>query len=464
MKESLLAQLKPFGQEHLLAFWDRLDKAGRTELARQIEALDMPLVQRLYERRNNRSDFRALADRASPPPAIRRNGANNPFTPEQARAQGAAALAAGQIGTILVAGGQGTRLGFPHPKGMYPIGPVSKRTLFEILVGKIGAAARRYGVRIPLYLMTSPATDAETRAFFREQRRFGLPEEDLFVFCQGTMPALDEATGKILLETPGRLALSPDGHGGMLAALARSGALDDLESRGIRHLFYFQVDNPLVEVCGPEFLGYHLLAGSEFTPQVIAKQDPLARLGVVVQVDGRLQVIEYSDLHEDAARRRNADGTLTHWAGSPAIHAISAVLLRRLAGSAEGLPFHYARKKVPYVDAAGRQITPGEPNALKFERFIFDLLPAARNALVVEIDPAEGFAPLKNAPGAVEDTEEMVQKMMIAQHRRWLERAGADVAEGAAVEISPLYALDAEGLKRKIAAGLRITEPTYLRE
>jgi UDP-N-acetylglucosamine/UDP-N-acetylgalactosamine diphosphorylase len=461
MKEQLLAQLRPFGQEHLLGFWDRLGEAQREELSRQITGLDLALLDRLYQRRNDRGDVRALAERASPPPAIRLDSAQNPFTPEQARRRGMEALASGQIGAILVAGGQGTRLGFPHPKGMYRIGPVSKRTLFEILAGKLIAAARRSGTRIPLCLMTSPATDVETRAFFHEQRRFGLAEEDLIIFCQGTMPAIDEATGKILLEAPHRLALSPDGHGGMLAALARCGALDALERRGIRHLFYFQVDNPLADVCGPEFLGYHLLADSELSTQAIAKQDPLDRVGNVVQADGRLQVIEYSDLPEDIARRRNADGTLAIWAGSIAIHAMSAAMLRRLAGTAEGLPFHYARKKVPYVDVSGRQIAPPEPNALKFERFIFDLIPSAKNALVVEIDPAEGFAPLKNAPGAAADTEEMVQRAMIAQHHRWLATAGVDVAEGTAVEISPLFALDADGVKQKINPGTRIDAPTY---
>jgi UDP-N-acetylglucosamine/UDP-N-acetylgalactosamine diphosphorylase len=461
MKEALLARLRPYGQEHLLRFWERLDAAGREELEQQIERLDLALIERLYQRRNDRGDFRALAARASPPPAIRRETGKNPFTPEEACRRGTAALRAGQIGAILVAGGQGTRLGFPHPKGMYPIGPISQRTLFEILVEKIVAAARRSGAAIPLYLMTSPATDGETRAFFRENQRFGLPEEDLFLFCQGTMPAVEETTGKILLEAPHRLALSPDGHGGMLAALAGSGALGEIERRGIQHLFYFQVDNPLVDVCGPEFLGYHLLADSEFSTQVIAKGDPLDRVGNVIQVDGRLRVVEYSDLPEDVARQRNADSTLKIWAGSIAVHVISAALLRRLAGEADALPFHYARKKVSCLDAAGEPVTPAEPNALKFERFIFDLMPAARNALVVEIDPAEGFAPLKNAAGAAADTPERVQRAMIAQHRRWLAEAGVEAATGLAVEISPLFALDADEVKTKLLPGTRITAPTY---
>ena len=152
---------------------------------------------------------------------------------------------------LLVAGGQGTRLGFNHPKGMFPIGPVSGTIAVPDPRRKDRWPWRgRYGVRIPLYLMTSPATHEETVAFFARHDRFGLPEDDLKIFCQGTMPAVDAATGGLLLEAPGRLATSPDGHGGMLAAFTRSGCLDDAKRRGIRQLFYFQVDNPLVEICG----------------------------------------------------------------------------------------------------------------------------------------------------------------------------------------------------------------------
>src|SRR5262249_43409499 len=155
------------------------------------------------------------------------------------------------------------------------------------------ATARRYGVRIPLYLMTSPATHDETVEYFDENDRFGLSAEDLHVFCQGTMPAVDAASGKVLLETPGRLALSPNGHGGMLAAFSTSGTMADAEARGIRQLFYFQVDNPLVDIAGSEYLGYHVLSDSEMTTQVIDKRDPQEKVGNVVSADGRSLVIEY---------------------------------------------------------------------------------------------------------------------------------------------------------------------------
>jgi UDP-N-acetylglucosamine/UDP-N-acetylgalactosamine diphosphorylase len=344
---------------------------------------------------------------------------------------------------------------------MFPIGPLSGKTLFQIHVEKIVAAARRYGVRIPLYLMTSPATHDETVAFFAAHGRFGLPAEDFFVFRQGTMPAVDAETGRALLEAPGRIAASPDGHGGTLAALDQSGALGDIERRGIRHLFYLQVDNPLVDICGREFVGYHLLADSEFSTQVVAKRDPLDRVGNVVQIDGRLMVIEYSDLPDDAARRHNADGSLAIWAGSIAVHVMDAAFLRRLVGSADALPFHIAKKKVIAVDPLAKDVQPH--SAIKFERFI-DLMPQAERAIVVEVDQGRAFAPLKNAPGAKADTAQTVQAQMAALAREWLRQAGAEVAGDVPVEISPLFALDAGDLAGKVRPGTRVTKPTYFGE
>ena len=391
-----------------------------------------------------------------------RLAAGGKWSKTDAAAAGQEVLAAGRVGVILVAGGQGTRLGFDHPKGMYPIGPVSKRSLFQIHFEKVTALARRHGVRIPVYLMTSPATHGETIEFLNQHERFGLPADDVQVFCQGTMPAVDAATGKVLLEVPGRIFTGPDGHGGMLAALERSGALADMERRGLTQIFYFQVDNPLVDVASAEFLGYHRLSGSEMTTQVIAKRDPLEKVGNVVQIDGRLRIIEYIDLPNALAQRRTAAGDLEICAGSIGVHAFDTAFLRRMADRDDALPFHYALKKVNYVDAQGRLLKPAAPNAVKFERFIFDLLPNANRAIVVEVDPAEAFAPLKNAPGAVTDSPEWVQAQLSAQYGRWLRAAGAQVVPDAVVEISPLFALDAAELAKKLPKGTRVVGTTRL--
>ena len=465
LKDELLELLAPFKQEQLLRFWDTLDAGQRESLASEIRSIDFSLVAELYRQADSGAEMRALAARGTSPPAFVLRDPSNRISPEAARQEGIKALQAGRVGVMLVAGGQGTRLGFKHPKGMYPIGPVSGKSLFQIHFEKVRAAARRYGVRIPLYLMTSPETHEGTVAYLRAHECFGLSANDLCVFCQGTMPAVDDRAGKVLLADRHRVALSPDGHGGMLAAFARSGAMADARRRGVRHLFYFQVDNPLVSVCDPEFLGYHLLSRSRFTSQVVRKQDPMEKVGNVFAVNGELYVIEYIEfekLDPEIRSKGAAEGTPVFWAGSIAVHAFDLAFLRRVAPKAESLPFHKAKKKVAHLDEQGNLIKPAEPNAQKFERFIFDLMPwAGRAATLVEVDRARHFAPLKNASGEPHDTPESVETQLSASHRAWLRGAGFAVDDDVPVEISPLFALDAEELAGRMLSKKPITQPTY---
>jgi UDP-N-acetylglucosamine/UDP-N-acetylgalactosamine diphosphorylase len=463
MKYDLLARLTAHAQQHLLDFWNELDEPQRQTLLAQIAAVDFDRLTQLFRAGAAEEDWKALAERAAPPPAVRLGASSQPFAADDARRAGSATLAHGEIGVLLVAGGQGTRLCFDHPKGMYPIGPVSGASLFQIHLEKILAVRRRYGRPIPLYLMTSPHTHDETLRFLAQKKWFGLAAHDVVVFRQGTIPSVDAATGKVLMSGRGELALSPDGHGGVVSALDKSGALADVRRRKLKHLFYFQVDNPLTPVCDAELIGYHVLAGSELTSLVVAKRSPDDRLGNAVMVDGKLRIIEYIDLPADAARKRNANGSLVFWAGSTAIHVMAVALIERTAQSENGLPFHVSRKVVPYIDRQGGPIQPREPNALKFERFVFDLLPASRQPLVVEGDRSEVFAPLKNASGAADDTPEMVRARMAALHRQWLRAAGATVPENVPVEISPLFATSTEQLVDKIRRGLHVDKPTYFR-
>jgi UDP-N-acetylglucosamine/UDP-N-acetylgalactosamine diphosphorylase len=463
-RDALVAKLKPYRQEHLLRFWSELDTTRRQRLAGQIQSIDLEQVTALFRQTAQSHDWAALSRRADPPHAVRlqdRDGTQVDRT--QARQRGEEALAAGKIGVLIAAGGQGSRLGFDHPKGMFPIGPISDASLLQIHFEKVQALSHRHGVDVPVYMMTSPATHEEQVNYLRERERFGLPVDRLQLFCQGTMPALDADTGKLLLADKGELFLSPDGHGGTVAALAASGAISDMRRRGIEHLFYLQVDNPLVPIGDPEFIGYHLLVNSELSSMAVAKQTPRDRLGNFVQIDGRLHVIEYSDFPDDVAEKRDARGAMVFWAGSIAVHMFSVAFLERALALKDGLPFHVAKKKVPYVNEMGELMEPAEPNALKFERFIFDLLPHARQPIVVEYAEDEAFAPLKNGPGAKRDTAEYVQRFMVAQHHRWLEAAGTQIADGVNVEISPLWALDARGVAERKDRPQRIDEPTYLR-
>lgn len=460
-KTTLQSTLQPFGQEHLLTFWDQLDEAGRERLRDQFERIDLSLVAALVQGAQHGPNWSELADRAMPPRAIRRGDPHNEFSPSAAKARGEAAIRAGSVGMMLVAGGQGTRLGFRHPKGMLKVGPLSSRSLFEIMIDRLRAVATRYGVSIPLYIMTSPATHRETDEFLAENERFGLPASDVRLFCQGVMPAVDAATGKILLAGRDQLSLNPDGHGGMLTAWAASGCHEDALRRGVRHLYYGQIDNPLLLVCDPELIGYHLLAESEMTTQVVAKRDPLDRVGNVAIIDGSTQIIEYSDLPEAAARRRNADGSLFFWAGSIAIHVFEASFLNRMVHHRDGLPFHRAHKKSPFIDAAGNRVEPTSPNSIKFERFIFDLLPFARCPIVVEAPAEEVFAPVKNAADAKDETIATAQAAMIARDKAMFQAAGVKVAEGVPIEVNPRWALDAEEVSRKLRSGSTVDQATY---
>jgi UDP-N-acetylglucosamine/UDP-N-acetylgalactosamine diphosphorylase len=469
MKDTLAAQLAPLGQQHLLAHWDSLDQAERSRLAQQIQDIDWHDYARLRKLHAGTGDdaeaikrhWREAAARSVPPAAVRLGQQPTGFTREQARKEGEAALRAGKVGMILVAGGLGTRLGFDLPKGMFPLGPVSNRPLFQILIDQLRAVSQRYGVRIPLYVMTSPATHDVTLQFLSEHEYFGLPAEDVILFQQGTMYAVNEKSFDVLLSAPGEIFTGPDGHGGMLAALVKHGVLKDARSRGIDQFFYGQIDNPLLTVCDPELIGCHRLAKSELTTQVVAKTDPAEKVGVVVEIDGRTQIIEYVDLPDDASRELLPDGSLKFWAGNIAVHVFDVAFLERVAGQADALPFHTSRKKVPFVDRSGQLVQPSAPNAIRFERFIFDLLPHAERALVVEVDKAVAFAPVKNDDKAPTDSPTTARAAMIAKATQLLRTAGVEVADGVLVEINPLWASDADEVRQKLKPGTKVSEPTY---
>jgi UDP-N-acetylglucosamine/UDP-N-acetylgalactosamine diphosphorylase len=458
MIPDLLKHLRTHGQEHVLRWWAQLSDEERTELQQQLAALDLKLLADLYARRAEVATLPA-PERIAPIPVAALD-TNNPDT---LRA-GEEALKRGEVAVLVVAGGQGTRLGFEHPKGMFPIGPVSNKTLFQIHAEKVLALGRRYGSAVPFLIMTSSATHAETESFFTEHRYFGLDADNVFFFRQGTMPALDLATGKLLMEARHRLFLSPNGHGGTLLALQDAGLFDRLQEAGVHHLFYYQVDNPLVEVAAPSFLGHHVLNRAEVSTKAIAKNGPLDKLGNLVLIDGRCSIIEYSDLPESLARQ-TVDGELRFRVGNPAIHIFDLQFLRQATTGATRIPFHIARKKVPYLDETGNMVQPEQENALKFEMFIFDLLPRAERWTVVQTDRTREFHPLKNATGS--DSPATVRQALSNQAADWLEQAGVSVPRrgngevAVPLEISPVFALDAAQLRRKVAPHMRIAQATY---
>ncbi len=463
--DTLHATLAPFGQAHVLKFWDELDAGQQSELAAQIESFDLDQLRELYQSQDSENHWGALAAQSTVPPAITLDDFADEQSFESAYQTGAKLIGEGKVGMIIVAGGQGSRLGFDHPKGMYPIGPISEKSLFQIFIEKVIARARQFESTIPLYIMTSPPTHEETIAYLNQENFFGMNPEDVMIFCQGVMPAVD-GDGKLLLEEKGKIFVSPDGHGGALLALEKSGALADMKKRGIEHSFYGQIDNPLVQVCDPALLGYHSQSGSEMTSQVVRKSDPFQKVGNVVTSNGKAQIIEYSDLPEENAKETNPDGSLRLWAGSIAVHIFKTDFFDRMSQTANSLPFHRAHKKVAFVNSSGESIQPDQNNAVKFEKFIFDLLPSAQNAIICEVDPADGFNAVKNAPPANAETPDHVKAAISDLHTRWLNECGIVVNDEVKIEISPLFAPDSRALKGKIDAdpnfARTISADTYL--
>ncbi|HEV3439190.1 MAG TPA: UDPGP type 1 family protein [Gemmata sp.] len=455
MPSNLLHRLKSHRQDHVLEGWVKLTAKERKEFANQLTRIDFDELETLFSHRMEPEYVLPSRDRIQPIPVAAPDA-----TPTE-RTAGEEAFRRGEIAALVVAGGQGSRLGFDKPKGMFPIGPVSGVSLFQIHAEKLLGLSRRYRKPIPFLVMTSPATDADTRAYFVEQRFFGLDAADVIFFQQGTMPAVCASTGRLLLEKPGQLFLSPNGHGGTLTALAESGVLKELRSRGIKHIYYFQVDNPLVKLCDPGFIGRHVGSKSEASSKVVFKEKPEEKVGVLAVLDGKCGIIEYTFLPKEMAGEREMDGSLRYRAGSPAIHLFSVEFLERVT-SAEGLPYHVAHKAVTHYDPISQVVvTPaGNPNALKFERFIFDALPLAERWLAVETSRDEEFSPVKNATGS--DSPDTSRASQIALHTRWLARAGVST-NGHPLEVSPLFALDEDELKAKIPKGFTIAGPTYLR-
>lgn len=458
--DELMDKLRRHRQEHLLVRWEHLEVTKRTALVEQLFRIDLEEIARLHASRHQPAVVPA-AERLAPVQMELAAEVDVATT-----RLGHEAIARGELAVLLVAGGQGTRLGFDKPKGMFAIGPVSNKSLFQIHAEKVYALGRRYGRPVPFLVMTSPATHVDTTNYFEEQRYFGLNRDDLYFFEQGSMPAVDIETGRLLLQEPGVLFTSPNGHGGTLTALSESGLLDELTRRGVRHLFYFQVDNPLVKIGDPAFLGRHIALRSEASSKAIEKAYAKERMGVLALIDGRCGIVEYSDLPDDLAIASDRSGRLLFRAGSPAIHLFDIAFLRRITQGGAQLPFHIARKKVPHVSATGEQVNPTKENALKFEMFIFDALPMADRWLVMESPRAEEFAPVKNAEGT--DSPATARQAISNLAGAWLEQAGATVPRNrdgnvtAPLEISPRFALDAEELASRIWPGRVIESATYL--
>ena len=460
LPSQLSDQVNLYEQQSVLKYWHELNDSQRQGLAEQLQNIDFELIHSLWSKFiQGTKDQRDLSD-IDAPASIRLSDHSSPSY-DDANGSGGQLLREGRVGAIIVAGGQGSRLGFHHPKGLFPIGPLSERTLFQFITDKLAGLERKYATQIPLFVMTSPAVHEETISFFQEHKFFGRQNRVHF-FCQPTMPALDAETGKILLQATDRIFVSPNGHGGMLEAMHVAGILDLCATQGIDTLFYGQIDNPLSPTCSPALLGYHALSGSQVTLQTIAKQSPSDKTGNIVSLNGRTQIIEYSEIPIRIAEQKDGNGNLRLWAANIAVHVFQTTFLKQIIQSNQGLPYHIAYKRVPCLGEDGQPLNPTEPNAIKLERFIFDLLPIADNTLTVEALREDVFAPVKNAPTEDFSTPDTSRRGICNLYRRWLKEAGCQVAEGIQVEIHPSYAVDLAQLKQRDDLPLKIDQDTYL--
>lgn len=431
------------GQEHLLRFVGELPEVEQEALAEEILSLDFPKVAALH-----RDLVKAQAADKGPDgevePLRAKAWEDYPIAERAAMANlGMRALREGKVAAFLVAGGQGTRLGHEGPKGVFDIGLPSRKSLFQLQAERILRLSRQAGKAIPWYIMTSEENHAETTAFFRERRNFGLPERDLIFFKQGRLPVVD-SEGRILLASKGRISQGPNGNGGCFLALKESGALDDMKRRGVEWVFFYSVDNALVKVCDPHFVGFAIGSGLPAASKAVVKAGPDEKVGVLCTKGGRPSVVEYSEMTPEMLAARAPDGRLRFESANIAIHLFTRAFLEAGAGAA--LPYHVAHKKISHVGPTGDTVTPTSPNAWKFELFMFDLFPLAEGMGGLLVRREEEFAPVKNRDGV--DSPATARALLLDLHRKWALAAGLSEEEllGKQIEVSPLTSLAGEGV------------------
>lgn len=454
--EQLRAKLALQKQEHLLKFWNEISDEEKLILTKDIEELNLDEVNEYFTRamESLQADAEKLDDRLKPIPEENYESIVTISSEKlsEYEEKGLVAVSQGEVGVLLMAGGQGTRLGFAFPKGMFNIGLPSRKSLFQIQAERIlklqRLAAQKTGNRgyITWYIMTSEHTIKPTKDFFEKYDYFGLRPDNVKFYIQGSLPCY-QFDGKIILDQKFKIARAPDGNGGIYRALRDRGILSDIESRGIKHLHAHSVDNILIKVADPAFIGYCIAKGAECAAKVVEKSAPEEAVGVVCQVDGVYQVVEYSEITQATSELRNADGKLTFNAGNICNHYFSTEFLRRIADQHESeLKLHVAKKKIPFVDESGVRHSPEKPNGIKIEKFVFDVFQFTRKFVTLEVARDVEFSALKNPDTAGKDCPKTAKEDIFRLHKRYIVNAGGKVGDGADIEVSPLLSYAGEGL------------------
>ncbi|TKA33211.1 hypothetical protein B0A50_00764 [Salinomyces thailandicus] len=452
------------GQDQVLSYWDDLKPEEKGRLYSQLYPIDPEHINKIADKAINPP--KEEAEQQKPElDQLPESVTTSTIDSEQGDIQkwyesGVDLIAENKVAVVLMAGGQGTRLGSSAPKGCYDIGLPSKKSLFQLQAERIWRlqhlANKAHGkddAVVPWYIMTSGPTRKPTQQFFEEHKYFGLDRNNVIFFEQGVLPCIT-MEGKILLESKGRVAVAPDGNGGLYQALIGSGCVQDMEKRGIKHIHAYCVDNCLVRVADPAFIGFSAEKDVDIATKVVRKRNAKESVGLILQKNGKPDVVEYSEISEALAEAKDTkDSNLLKFRAANIVnHYYSFRFLQSIPDWAHKLPHHVAKKKIPSVDLkTGEQVKPEKPNGIKLEQFVFDCFPflPMDKFACMEVKREDEFSPLKNAPGTGEDDPGTSRKDVMQQGKRFLEEAGSTViSEGddTGVEVSPLISYGGEGL------------------
>ncbi|XP_042901786.1 UDP-N-acetylhexosamine pyrophosphorylase isoform X2 [Parasteatoda tepidariorum] len=431
--DDLQKQLAAYGQDHLLKFWSKLSSDQKSELVDDIQSVDFSDLATIFkETVTNRENNNQKLDQFLEPIPEELHEAVSRSSPKQLehyRDIGLREISEGRVAALLLAGGQGTRLGVAYPKGMYNVGLPSQKTLYQLqgerLLKLEELAEKLTGKRgtIPWYIMTSEHTMDPTIEFFSRHNYFGLQKDSVVVFEQFMLPCLT-LDGKIILDTPYRIAKAPDGNGGLFRALRERGILEDMRKKGIQYVHVYCVDNILVKMADPVFIGYCISKDANCAAKVVEKVIPTEAVGVVCRVGGKFQVVEYSEISLATAEKRNQNGRLMFNAGNICNHFFTVDFLHQIGKGDKKLKHHIAQKKIPFAGDDGKTVKPIKPNGMKLEKFVFDVFEFSDKFVAWEVNRDEEFSPLKNSDDSAKDTPTTARCSLYALHRQYIKRAG----------------------------------------